>query len=283
MHQSRVSQIKVMVRERKAEALRIMREPGKLDRVKTMLWMSLPYHPQWIEKGTQLDADLREPVAVPVVAHAPTDISADAGTRLPSNAVVRARLVSGLDSATDKKGHPVEAVMTEPVFDEQHRLLLPEGTALRGTVTRSKPARWFARNGQLRFTFTGMSLPGDVERKLHGQITAAEGDPKARLKVDPEGGAEAQPARNKYLAPLALATLAATAQSDEEGGGGQGFVAGGFGLMGRLMVLAVRATPVSSGFAYYSLSHSLYSRWIARGHNVVFPRDTRMEIQFGER
>jgi hypothetical protein len=118
---------------------------------------------------------------------------------------------------------------------------------------------------------------------VHGQITETEGDPAANLKVDAEGGTQAQSAKNKYLAPLTVAFLASTAQTDDEGGGGQSFFAGGFGLLGRAIVLGARLTPVSSGFAYYALSQSVYSRLIARGHDVTFPKNTRMEIQIGDR
>ncbi|MEO8724803.1 MAG: hypothetical protein ABI383_01655, partial [Acidobacteriaceae bacterium] len=189
-----------------------------------------------------------------------------------------------VSSATGKPGGAVAAELTHPLFDPTNGyLLLPQGTLLEGKIMRAKPARRLARNGQLRFIFTSVELPGELVRTMHGQLTAAEGDPNAHLKLDSEGAAQAQSPKNKYLAPLTVALLATAAQHDDEGGGPQSFLAGGFGLIGRVVVLAARSTPVSSGFAYYGLSRSVYSRLIARGHDVIFPKNTRLEIQVGER
>ena len=282
--QSMPRRLKSMAKERKAEALRTLKEDRKWSYIKDRLLLSLPYHPQWIDAGTPFDAALSAPVEVPVREQSSADLS-QVGMRLPSNSILHARLLSPISSGKDKQGNAVSAVLTDPLFDEQHRLLLPEGTLLKGAVTRAKPARRFARNGQLRFTFTSIDLPGEMKRPLlmHGQLTATEGDPAANLTVDAEGGTQAQSPKNKYLAPLTVAFLASTAQVDDEGGSTQGFFAGGFGLLGRAAVLGARLTPVSSGFAYYALSQSVYSRLIARGHDVTFPKNTRMEIQIGER
>jgi hypothetical protein len=276
-----MQRIKDMAHERKSQVEDQVRAPGKAERLKTALVMSLPYHPQYIEKGTAYEAELRSALQVEVSPQQ-VDLS-QVGSKL-ANVTVRARLLSDLSSASSISGEPVQALVTDPVFDDQHRLILPEGTALNGIVTRSKPAKWFARNGQLRFTFQSLSLPGDAQRALHGIVAAAESNKDSRITIDEEGNAKAQSAPNKVLAPLALAFLATSGLHDDDGSGsGQSFLAGGFAWGGRLVVLAARSTPVSAGFAYYALSHSVYSRWIARGHNVDFPKDTRVEIQFGER
>lgn len=273
--------VKQLARERKDEAVQTVAAPGKMERLKQRLISSLPYHSQWIPAGTQYDAELAAPLKVSLPAHRP-DLE-QLGSHPPANTAVKARLLSTISSSVDSRGSQVEAQITEPVFNARHKLLLPQGTILNGSVVQSKRAKWFGRNGQLRFTFTSIQLPGNMEQTLHGQVAAAEADPQAHLKVDAEGGTEAQPAKGRYLAPLTLGLLAASAQTDDEGGGPQGAVAGGFGLLGRVIALAARSTPVSAGFSYYALSRSLYSRWIAKGHDVTFPTDTRLEIQFGAR
>jgi hypothetical protein len=270
-----------MAHERKSQFEDQAKAPGKMERLKTALVMSLPYHSQYMDKGTAFEAELRSPLQVEV-APQQVDLS-QVGSKL-AEVTVHARLLLELSSASSTNGEAVQALVTEPVFDNQHRLILPEGTALNGTVTRAKPAKWFARNGQLRFTFQSLALPGDTQQALHGTVAAAESDQASRIAIDEEGNAKAQSAPNKVLAPLTLALLATSGLRDDDGSGsGQSFLAGGFAWTGRLVVLAARSTPISGGFAYYALSHSVYSRWIARGHNVNFPKDTRVEIQFGER
>jgi predicted DNA-binding transcriptional regulator AlpA len=36
-------------------------------------------------------------------------------------------------------------------------------------------------------------------------------------------------------------------------------------------------------FAVFAVSKSLYYRWIAKGHEIQFPKDTRIRIQLNQR
>jgi hypothetical protein len=75
----------------------------------------------------------------------------------------------------------------------------------------------------------------------------------------------------------------------EEGLGPQGpDVAGGvvrggagFGLVGSVVGLAAHYRPVSTCFAFYGAGWSVYTHILAHGNNVVFPKNTPMEIRFG--
>src|SRR5882672_3407901 len=143
------------------------------------------------------------------------------GDRMPTG-TLEARLTLALDSASAKDGAPVNAVLTKPLLDPaRQEVILAEGAQLTGSVLQAKPARWFARNGKLRFTFhqieqqPGMaaqaapsqpsneiepqsqptiqasprqqSAPQLVSRPIHGQMTAAEAAPGQDVSVDAEG------------------------------------------------------------------------------------------------
>jgi len=56
-------------------------------------------------------------------------------------------------------------------------------------------------------------------------------------------------------------------------------VSNGFGVVARVIGMASSDRSIGAGFAYYGLAKSIYRRWIARGHDVTFARDTRMEIE----
>ena len=47
--------------------------------------------------------------------------------------------------------------------------------------------------------------------------------------------------------------------------------------------LASANAAVGRGFAYFALSKSIYYRWIARGREVQFPKDTQIEILLNNR
>jgi hypothetical protein len=48
-----------------------------------------------------------------------------------------------------------------------------------------------------------------------------------------------------------------------------------------LIAMAARFQPLTAGFAFYGAGMSVYSHIVARGTEVVFPKDTPMEIRFG--
>jgi hypothetical protein len=45
--------------------------------------------------------------------------------------------------------------------------------------------------------------------------------------------------------------------------------------------LAAHYRPVSATFAFYGAGWSVYTHFVAPGNDVVFPKNTPMEIRFG--
>ena len=52
-------------------------------------------------------------------------------------------------------------------------------------------------------------------------------------------------------------------------------------LTGALLSLVAKSMPVSLAFGVYGASSSIYMNFLSRGHDVVLPKDTPMEIGFG--
>jgi hypothetical protein len=199
--------------------------------------------------------------------------------------IIRARLTRDLDSATDKIGSSVRAVLTEPLFtNDGNQVVFPEGTEMSGTVTVARPARWFARHGRLRFTFRSIQVEGRAGANIHGQLVASEAAKQQNLKVDEEGTAESTSGPGKYLVPMALGVLASATYGDDAATPGtNAVVSNGFGLAARVAATAAANPAVGRGFAYFALAKSIYFRWIARGQEVTFPKNTRVEILLNER
>ena len=111
------------------------------------------------------------------------------------------------------------------------------------------------------------------------------------VKLDSEGGAEASSPKTRYLSTGISLALAATAfrqhsDADDVGGTQQGGVGGGaagFKLVGIVISAAVKSQPLGMAMGAYGASRSMYSHFIARGNEVVFPKHTAMEIRFGSR
>jgi hypothetical protein len=211
--------------------------------------------------------------------------------------VVHARLLTPLNSSTSKKGEPVEALITEPLVASNH-LILPEGSVIRGSVMQAQPARRLARNGQLRILFHEVAPPNGLEQKV---VTSLEGVAVAKgehLKLDAEGGAQVTTPRTRYLTTgiqVMLAAASASPDGDRDlhgggGGGGGGNLGGsaangasGFRFVGMIIGLAARSSVVATGFGAYGAANSIYYKFLARGRDVVYPKDMAMVIGLGAR
>ena len=59
--------------------------------------------------------------------------------------------------------------------------------------------------------------------------------------------------------------------------------AGGFKLVGIAMGAFVHSQPLGMAMGAYGASMSVYSHFIARGRELVFPKNTAMEVSIGTR
>jgi len=131
-----------------------------------------------------------------------------ASRRRPPNSVLSARLTTLLDSARSVRGTPVSASVTVPVFSADHRLLLPEGTALTGEVTQARPARHFRRNGQLRFLILSVGTTVESAADL-ARLAARRRCHFVPISRDRQrgGGASMTNSKTRFVAPALRRSL----------------------------------------------------------------------------
>lgn len=290
----KIGEVRQEIENQKKQAIAAIEYPHKLKWMEGMLTAQLPFHRQFLPAGTQFTATLKDPLKLGTENYSPT-VMKKVGSKIPPGSTVHVWLATPLSSAKDHRGTHVEAVVSQPLFSKNHQLILPEGSRLEGIVTEAKPARRLNRNGKLSFTFTRIDLPRGATRMVETSLQAATVAKAAHLKIDSEGGTHAVSSKKKYLMPaidvlLAESSFDSDAQSRaiQEGSSQGGDVAGGairggvgFGLLGSLVAMAARFQPVTAGFAFYGAAISVYSHILARGSQVVFPKDTSMEIRFG--
>ena len=293
-----VDQARAQAKQREHDTLQAIKAPGKMQRLKAILVAELPYHRSVLPVGTHFTAELKRPLDFGTL-DCPAQELEQLGSEIPLGSTVHVRLLTALSSGRDHKGAPVQAAVSQPVFSADHHLILPEGARLEGAVAQAVPARRLGRNGQLRFSFHEIELPQQAAaRKVEASLQAVDVATGGHVEVDSEGGAHAVTPKTKYIAPT-IDVLLATSSLDgldphnhrriEEGRGPQGpDVAGGairggagFGLLGAVIGLTAHWRPVSACFAFYGAGRSVYSHVVARGNDVVFPKNTPMEIRFG--
>ena len=277
-----ISEAKQKVRDTFA-SIKSFKEPGQINRLKDAAVQQLPYHPQYLAKGTVYDAELSSPIAfgpaIPAVA-------APVGTAPAPDSILTARLATTLDSSKTPRGTPFEAVLTEPVFSADHQVVLPEGTKLTGEVTLATPARRFHRNGRLRFLFERVQIPNQPPTPLVGALHSIDaGDD--RVAVDDEGGATVENSKTRFIAPaLALVSLHTSMEGDGHhfadpdgdgsiktagSGAGSRGVGGfiGMGLVGAAVSQITR--PIGIALGAYGALRTIYNNVLGHTGYEFFP------------
>jgi hypothetical protein len=280
--------------------------PGKMHRLKEFLLAQSPYRRQYVQPGTRFVAELEAPLEFGATTRTSEQLAAVGSEPVPDS-TLKARLVAEVSSATATRGTPVNAVLTEPLYSPTHQLILPANSRLIGQVIKAKSARKLHRNGELRVVFERIETSEEAMHALAqlqlqaqaqaersqamiGNLEGVEVDRRANMHLDEEGGAHTTDSKTRYLS-TGLAVLLAAAASHTEAERGTTETAGpgvrtaaggsGFRLTGALLSLVAKSTPVSMAIGAYGASASIYANFLSRGHDVVLPKDTPLEIGFG--
>ena len=289
-------QIQQQISARTHGVIDLVRSPNKKEWLQDYLLKKLPYHPQWYRRNTRFDATLSAPLdfgIVPVSSDVLSKVGMPGGESWG-----QVRLLTDLSSAHADANTQVSGVLSQPIFSLDQKLLVPEGTLLTGRVRQAQAARWFHRGGKLRFTFDRVELPAitampaiSIER-TPVLLSAAESDPRARVKVDSEGEAKATESKARLLAPV-LALIVASRAADTDAGrdrvgsaGGEANYGGrtlggfsGFGIVGSLA--AQGSKTLGAVLGYYGLGWTVYNTIISRGNEVEFKKNTAIAVRFG--
>lgn len=264
------------------DQLAFFTSPGKRDRFTQLLYTQLPYHPQRIQSGTAWTVETAAPLDVPAQPALPPARAAKPADS--STWIVNAYLAEKLSSITSKPGQTVHAIVAEPIYNADHTIAVPEGATLVGTVTRAKAARSFGRAGVLHFDFRQLVLPSGKTQNVQTALTSADSSAGQNLAMDSEGQVKPRP-QDKVLVPLLLIALAASPLHQDRGDSDRELfrknagASNSIGVVGFIVGTATGSANISTGFGAYGAALSLYNRWIKRGRDVTFAKDTRIVVQ----
>ncbi len=294
---SLVSRQLSQVKQQAKNAAALVTSPGRKDRLVQLLYRQLPYHPQRIESATMWTVTLAQPLTltedqtpdqaqktagVTTVAPPKATPKSSSPTKVPAEDKkawhLSAYLQQTISSETQKKGDTFDAVVAAPIFKPDHTVEIPEGSVLLGTITQSKPARFFGRAGKLRFDFRELRLPGAVSQPVQGTLAGADSSKSQKLQIDSEGGVQPQP-QNRVIVPLVLTLLASRAlDTDGNMTANSAVSSNGFGIVGRVVGIVSGSSYVAAGIGFYAAAVSVGERWLVHGQNVAFVKNTRIEV-----
>jgi type IV secretory pathway VirB10-like protein len=280
----KVKEAKQEARQDFNAAMKQADQPGKMHRAGRYAESQLPVHPQYISAGTIYFAELDHPLdfgSEPLTQ----SLASTIGSQPPNGSVIQARLVTPLNSATSRPGDAVEAVISRPLFDGD-RLIVPQGARIEGTVVQAEAAHHPARNGQLRIVFREMKMPDGLEEKVAASLEGVESSKQDNVKLDSEGGARATAPPTRYLTTAVAVGLGGASflgDSFGETGPRTAGSAGGYKLIGIALGLTIHSQPFGMAMGAFGATRSIYGNFIARGHDVDFPKNTAMAIALWER
>ena len=100
----------------------------------------------------------------------------------------------------------------------------------------------------------------------------------ANLQIDSEGGIQPKQ-QNRVILPLVLTVLAGRGLDNDGSAAAHGAVASnGFGIVGRVVGIVASSRNVAAGIGFYGAALAFYDLFLARGHNVIFVKNTRIEV-----
>jgi hypothetical protein len=216
---------------------------------------------------------------------APLDLASQAGTEkrvatgeaVESTVTLAAELMDDIGSNGAVQGTKVRAMVTEPLFNKDEQLQVPQGSVLLGEITQAHAAGKWGKGGVLRFSFRELQFPQGFVQKVHGAPVAVDATQNSHIQLDAEGGVK--PATKGVAAPLIMGLLATSALHEDEASVlSTGGASNGFALIGRVAALAAHSQYVGAAFGIYGTGRAVYSRWIAHGEDVRFPKHTRIEV-----
>ena len=273
--------LKAKAKDQKDRTVSTFTASGKMDRLKAFMFSQLPWHPEKLAAGTQYDVILaRTPeLTVADASKAGVKQAAKPAKGLEATAILRAQLQDELSSKTAKQGDAVLAMVTEPLLDHNGQIEIPQGATLRGKVLRARRSQRWGKSGALRFTFNQLDFSQGPGQRISGVPAAVDAANNGKLRLDAEGGVE--PDSNKGLmAPLTLGLLATSALLDEDANVGRSAAASnGFGLVTRVVSIFTRSKIVAGTIGMAAAGRTVYTRFIAQGQDVVFPKNTQVEVE----
>jgi hypothetical protein len=137
--------------------------------------------------GAIITLEAENPREIPGAASGGSLGAASAGpVTLAAGTAAKIILLGEVSASKSRPGDLFQARLVEPVLMDS-KVVLPEGTLLRGKVVKSTPPRMLSRSGSLLLAFTDLTFPAGNGVPAAASVTGAEIDRQSHTRIDPEG------------------------------------------------------------------------------------------------
>jgi len=177
-------------------------------------------------------------------------------------------LLGGVSASKSHPGDLLQARLVEPVLVDS-KVVLPEGTLLKGKVLKSTPPRVLSRSGSLLLAFTDLTVPGGNDVPASASLAGAEIDQRSHTRLDPEGKLHGERPGKAWMLINAGVTSGIAKEADDAT---------------QLLVEALvdTATDASTAGTAKIVATCVSGIFMLtrHGRDVVLPRFTEMDVTF---
>jgi hypothetical protein len=138
----------------------------------------------------------------------------------------------------------------------------------------------------MRIVFREVILPDGVVQAVDTRLQGIQSDSADNAQLDSEGGTKSTSSKTRFISTGASVGLALIGSGGRDDVGDAGPVAGGatgFKLIGVIVGATFRSHTYGILMSAYGGGRSIYNNFLGTGRDIVFPKDTVMEIGFGNR
>jgi len=182
----------------------------------------------------------------PPDAPAPTQYTIAQGTHILLS------LTNPISTKDSKDGDPVYLTTSIPIAQDG-RVVIPRGSYVRATVSKSKAAGRGANKGELYIRFDSLTLPNGVTRDFHARLTSAD---TQNGKVDSDEG-----------------KISGTGKNTKPGEVGRDV---GIGSMGGVLIGSAAGHPITG--LGIGAAAGVAAVLLGKNKDVVLPRGTSVEM-----
>jgi type IV secretion system protein VirB10 len=191
------------------------------------------------------------PAGQPALATRPAAPPAPLDFTIPAGTHILLSLTSSISTKNSKEGDRVYLQTAVPVAQDGN-IVIPRGSYVQGTVTKTKPAGRLSSKGELYLLFDSLTLPNGVTRDFRARLTSADA---TKGKVD---SAEGKITGDTGKDPHKVATGV------------------GIGTMGGVIVGGAAGHPVTG--LGVGAAAGLAAVLLSKNQDVVLPRGTSVEM-----
>jgi type IV secretion system protein VirB10 len=161
-------------------------------------------------------------------------------------------LTNPVSTKNSKEGDPIYLTTSIPIAQDG-RIVIPRGSYVRASVSKSKVAGRGGNKGELYIRFDSLTLPNGVSRDFHARLTSAD---TVNGKVDPDEG-----------------KISGTGKNTKPGEVGRDV---GIGSMGGVLIGSAAGHPITG--LGVGAAAGVAAVLLKKNQDVVLPRGTSVEM-----